>query len=174
MDIEPSTIAEPDTSDADSLVSTNVPDDLEGEQTWPTEEEMANAPANGVGIDEHIPDAKAGTTPKRVTKAAGKTKKVPKGWSAYQAAWIVDDEEEDEGEGEGEDEGYGEDVDMKVDGGVDGSVGEGGEVVNEEEEEEELEEIEMESRKAVEFEDLDMEEETRQYAPPFHTSHHLH
>ena len=85
MDIEPTLLAERTPDDADSLVSTNEPDTMANEQTWPTEEEMADAPANNGAV---IPDAPAGTTPKRI-------KRVPKGTSEYQAAWILDDDDED-------------------------------------------------------------------------------
>lgn len=74
--------------DADSLASTNIPDEDDfgmDEQTWPTEEELASAPA---ALRERAemppPPARPGTTPK--------LKKVAKGTSAYQAAWIIDDE----------------------------------------------------------------------------------
>ena len=85
-------IAEPNESSADSLVSSNDPDDLANEQTWPTEEEMNG---NGHAEASDIPDAAEGTTPKAV-------KRIPKGMSEYQAAWIID-ESEDEGT-DGEDE----------------------------------------------------------------------
>lgn len=85
-------LSERNDEDADDLVSTNVPsegDALLGEQTWPTEEEMASAPANGVnGSGDMPPPAAPGTTPKAV-------RRLPKGTSAYQAAWILDDDEGD-------------------------------------------------------------------------------
>ncbi|PLW12113.1 hypothetical protein PCANC_19499 [Puccinia coronata f. sp. avenae] len=81
--------------EADDLVSENCPsagDELMAEQTWPTEEEIASAPANQQGI--------AG--PK-------KARRVPVGTSEYQAAWIVeedgegfDDEDEEDAEIEGD------------------------------------------------------------------------
>ena len=43
---------------------------MEGEQTWPTEEELAEA--------------------EKLTAPKARTKRVPKGTSDYQAAWIVD------------------------------------------------------------------------------------
>ena len=94
MDIDPasthSVLAEPVDSDADSLVSSNEPDDMANEQTWPTEEDMASAPALGNGQDTSIPD---------VPVKATKKKRVPKGWSKYQASWIIDsDSEDDEGD----------------------------------------------------------------------------
>jgi len=87
--------------DADSLASTNIPDDDEfgmDEQTWPTEEEMASAPAALAARDrsEMPPPARPGTTPK--------LKKVAKGTSAYQAAWIIDEEDDDDDSGADSDE----------------------------------------------------------------------
>lgn len=154
MEVEPTVLAEPDESSADSLVSSNDPDDMANEQTWPTEEELSGAPNAGTG--EGIPDAMAGTTPKRV-------RKIPKGMSEYQAAWIldVDDEEEEGGEGEegheGEQEG---DEEMQ-------------EVEEEEEEMVELpdQEMETESKRSVAFQDLDVEEEDRQYVLRLTTSY---
>ncbi|CAK9780704.1 DUF663-domain-containing protein [Cutaneotrichosporon oleaginosum] len=66
-------------ADADDLTANNVPDLLANEQTWPTEEDM-------MGASEAEMDGLA----KRV-------KRVPKGTSAYQAAWIFDDDD-DEGD----------------------------------------------------------------------------
>lgn len=57
----------------ETLVSENVPDPMNAEQTWPTEDEIKMAQSE---------------------EKNKKTKKVPKGWSEYQAAWIPDDEEE--------------------------------------------------------------------------------
>ncbi|RPD57519.1 ribosome biogenesis protein tsr1 [Lentinus tigrinus ALCF2SS1-7] len=139
MDVEPQLLAEPDESSADSLVSSNDPDDMANEQTWPTEEEMQGA-SNGLGHDA-IPDAKVGTTPKVV-------RKVPKGTSEYQAAWILDDDDKDDEGGDNED-------------------GDGGEVEMEEAEEmvdlvPDDTEMETEVGKSVAFEDLDDDEEARQ------------
>lgn len=142
MDIEPEHLAEPDPEDADSLVSSNDPDDMANEQTWPTEEEMQNG-ANGQ--DESIPDAKVGTTPKRV-------RKIPKGMSEYQAAWIMDESDEDGEDGEGDD--------------GEGNVGE---VEMDDAEEEEMVELPNEldtemgtDGRSVAFQDLDADEEERQ------------
>lgn len=153
MEVEPTTLAEPNADDADSLVSTNVPDETMNEQTWPTEDEM-----RGIGVDVEgtinslrIPDAKKGTTPRRV-------KKVPKGWSEYQAAWIVEDEDEGEdGIENGREFGNGEDVGMKDD----ASEEEDSEK-EEESDMEDLPEIATTNGGEVAFKDLDMEEETRQ------------
>jgi pre-rRNA-processing protein TSR1 len=143
MDVEPVVLAEGDPSSADSLVSTNDLDDLANEQTWPTEEEMQvteHAPqAPGV-----LPDARAGTTPKTV-------KRIPKGMSEYQAAWIIDSDEDIEDEGT--------DTDVRET-----------ETENVEEEvhdvapAEEDHDMETESRQSVTFQDLDIEEEAKQFA----------
>uniref|UniRef100_A0A0N5AK54 Pre-rRNA-processing protein TSR1 homolog n=1 Tax=Syphacia muris TaxID=451379 RepID=A0A0N5AK54_9BILA len=57
-----------------SLVSENIPDPMDAEQTWPEKEEF----------------------PKDAFETRRVTKKVPVGTSAYQAAWIVDDYEDEE------------------------------------------------------------------------------
>ncbi|KAH8107489.1 DUF663-domain-containing protein [Phellopilus nigrolimitatus] len=153
MEVEPALLAAPDADDVDSLVSTNVPDALENEQTWPTEEEMQGSKYHSAPDgDAAIPDAKKGTTPRRV-------KRVPKGWSEYQAAWIVEEEEEDEGdEQDGNTDADGSDVGMHDEAAAEAAAEE------EEEEMEDLPETEMESssRRSVAFQDFDMEEESRQ------------
>ncbi|KZP34405.1 ribosome biogenesis protein tsr1 [Athelia psychrophila] len=146
MDVEPIVLAEADPADADSLVSSNDPDDLANEQTWPTEEEMREA---GPVAGGELPDAATGTTPKTV-------RRIPKGMSEYQAAWIIDEEEEGHGDGEdGEDEDAG-----------------GSEYEMAPEEPEEMVDMPMEDddmatdsrRSVVAFQDLDVEEEERQLA----------
>ncbi|XP_012464860.2 uncharacterized protein LOC105783761 [Gossypium raimondii] len=76
-----------DPSSQEPLLVENVPDPLAGEQTWPTEAEMAEAERN--------------QKQKRLRKRA-----LPRGTSEYQAAWIVDDTDgEDSGvENDGEDD----------------------------------------------------------------------
>jgi len=82
----------------ESLQSEAVVDPLEGEQTWPTDEEIAEAKNR----QRQTAEATTGTV--KVTK------KVPKGTSDYQAAWILDegkevgDEDEEIKEDEDEDE----------------------------------------------------------------------
>lgn len=95
MDVEPQLLSEANPDDADSLVSTNEPDDLHNEQTWPTEEEMQGDEATGE--ETSLPSASAGTTPKAV-------RRIPKGMSEYQASWIVEEEDsgsESSADGEG-------------------------------------------------------------------------
>ncbi|OBZ70794.1 Ribosome biogenesis protein tsr1 [Grifola frondosa] len=141
MDVESTLLAEPDVLDADSLVSSNDPDDLANEQTWPTEEEM-RAAQNGGDIHEAIPDAKKGTTPKTV-------RKIPKGMSEYQAAWIIDESDEDDGAGDAEDR---EDAEMDEEEMVEVPI-RGDDA-----------EMETDSKRSVAFQDLDVEEEDRQLA----------
>ncbi|KAF5190910.1 pre-rRNA-processing protein TSR1-like protein, partial [Thalictrum thalictroides] len=61
----------PDPLKQEPLLFENVPDPLAGEQTWPTEAEMADA--------------------YELQKQKKKKRILPRGTSDYQAAWIVDD-----------------------------------------------------------------------------------
>lgn len=154
MDIEPITLADADPADADSLISTNAPDDLANEQTWPTEDEMQG---NRDKMQEHLPDANTGTTPRRL-------RRVPKGTSEYQAAWIIDEEHGDEEDaesvhGNGENDYVDENVIVNMD--EDARNGGNGSTDSDREEMEDLAVGET-SQKMITFQDLDMEEETRQ------------
>jgi pre-rRNA-processing protein TSR1 len=124
------------TDAADDLTATNEPDLMANEQTWPTEDEMASAPGSSMG-------------------GSKRTKRVPKGTSAYQAAWIVDDDEGDDDEeddDEDDDEMDMEDMD-----------GEGGDVDDElVDDDEETEEIELDTRTDAGHRDLDADDEERQ------------
>ncbi|VEN52810.1 unnamed protein product, partial [Callosobruchus maculatus] len=73
-----------DPAKQESLDSENVPDPMDAEQTWPTNEEIETA-----------------------EKEQKVVKRVPKGWSDYQAAWIPDDPEffEEESDQEDDEEG---------------------------------------------------------------------
>ncbi|WZZ60068.1 hypothetical protein YC2023_060175 [Brassica napus] len=76
----------PDPMKQEPLVTENTPDPLAGEQTWPTEAEMAEADIN---------------------QKQGKPKKrsLPRGTSEYQAAWIIDEiDEEDSDNGDFDDD----------------------------------------------------------------------
>ncbi|CAN6998174.1 unnamed protein product [Brassica rapa subsp. trilocularis] len=76
----------PDPMKQEPLVTENTPDPLEGEQTWPTEAEMAESDRN---------------------QKQGKPKKrsLPRGTSEYQAAWIIDEiDEEDSDNGDSDDD----------------------------------------------------------------------
>jgi pre-rRNA-processing protein TSR1 len=135
------TLSEP-TEEADTLVAFNESDDLlmGNEQTGFTAEELARGDAY---MDDDA-DRK-------------KVKRVPKGTSAYQAAWIIDDEEDDEFDDEEDDdemESLGED-DF-------GGIGKG---FGRAKHDEETEEVELDER-ATEADDydeeLDDDEEERQ------------
>lgn len=120
---------------ADDLTATNTPDPLANEQTWPTEEEMQGSGMAGPSSDNGV-----------------RTKRVPKGTSAYQAAWIMGDEggdDEDDDEDQDSEDGMDEDGDESEMG---GGLGE----------EEETEEIELDSRRSEVHRDLDPEQEERE------------
>eukprot|EP00953_Heterococcus_sp_UTEX-ZZ885_P015065 8494-Heterococcus_DN1.PRE.3 len=76
QDDEVLAIADPELQD--SLAMEAQVDELAGEQTWPTEEELANA-AHDDSDDDESSDKKAG--PLR-----------PNGWSTYQASWLESDD----------------------------------------------------------------------------------
>ncbi|XP_069674603.1 pre-rRNA-processing protein TSR1 homolog isoform X2 [Periplaneta americana] len=95
-----------------SLQSENIPDPMEGEQTWPTEEELAEAEEESKAQKRRV-------------------KKVPKGMSDYQAAWIPDSDAEIEDEDDDEEED-GMNVDMEAM--SEGNSSEGDESKEEEEE----------------------------------------
>lgn len=78
----------PDLEKQESLESECIPDPMDAEQTWPTEEELAEA-----------------TAKKKITKI------VPKGTSEYQAAWIPDEDGKSLSE-DSEDEDVSMDVSM--------------------------------------------------------------
>ncbi|XP_004857212.1 pre-rRNA-processing protein TSR1 homolog isoform X2 [Heterocephalus glaber] len=70
-----------DPSRQESLQTEVIPDPMDGEQTWPTEDELSEA--------------------KDLLKESSKVvKKVPKGTSSYQAEWILDEGGESCGEGD--------------------------------------------------------------------------
>lgn len=75
-------VAKADPAKQISLQSENIPDPMDAEQTWPTEEEIADS--------------------QKETKKMKLIKRVPKGYSAYQAAWIPDIEEVEANEDDNE------------------------------------------------------------------------
>ncbi|XP_051891779.1 pre-rRNA-processing protein TSR1 homolog [Pristis pectinata] len=89
MEEEVKVLMKADCSKQESLESEVVPDPMEGEQTWPTEEELREA-------DDALKESR------KIVR------RVPKGTSDYQAAWILDDEEgvdeEEESDGEVEEQ----------------------------------------------------------------------
>ncbi|KAF5393512.1 hypothetical protein D9757_000596 [Collybiopsis confluens] len=153
MEMEPIVLAQSNPDDADSLISTNPPDDLEQlqkEQTWPSEEEMrgVNVDGDGDADSEVVPDALSGTTPKYIIKR----KKTPKGMSEYQAAWIVDSDSSDSEDDENE---------AKID---QVELVEGETVLMEQDEEDEDRGTGRKKVTFEDFEDLPQDEEDRQLA----------
>ncbi|KAF9946499.1 hypothetical protein BGZ65_009651, partial [Modicella reniformis] len=141
----------------DDLTAENEPDLLANEQTWPTEEELMEA-------DERVKNMDANDRPVESFNSAPKKiiRRVPKGTSSYQAAWIVDSDHESD-----------EDTEDEDDDGVDGDgVMDDDDLLRArkaQDSEEEYEDLEVESEgpnKNLEvYEDeLDNEEEARQYA----------
>jgi pre-rRNA-processing protein TSR1 len=151
MAVEPTVLLEPDPEEADSLVSSNDPDDMQNEQTWPTEDEMQDNPSRGPAEGTQLPDAVPGTTPRVV-------RRVPKGTSEYQAAWIIDDDDDEEDEGHtGDDEGA--------------QNGNAEELADAPDHLDDGMEVEAQSGKDVAFQDLEEEEENRQsVGSPFPSS----
>ena len=63
-------------------------DPMEGEQTWPTEEELTEAARHLQQQSSPPPPLPVGGQPR--------SRRVPRGTSDYQATWIVDQSEEEE------------------------------------------------------------------------------
>ncbi|KAI8885076.1 DUF663-domain-containing protein [Backusella circina FSU 941] len=132
----------PKPDEQDDLVAENEPDFMDNEQTWPTEEEMAEADARVRRM--------------RGMSGDGEKKRVPKGTSSYQAAWIVDEEDAEYSEEEEEEE------DAKMMEEFDGEDDMVESAAANFPDDDEYEEIEMEGKNANEDE-FDAEEEARQY-----------
>jgi pre-rRNA-processing protein TSR1 len=154
MEIEPQVLSER-TNDGDSLTSRLEVDTSQNEQTWPSEEEMRGSNQMTGDNGSSLPPAATGTTPKSVRKV-----KVPSGTSAYQAAWIVDENDGEEDEGS--------DAYMSEDNASDNEEMEAGGFrvpalpSHIEGVEEDDDDGASSSKRSVVFEDLDMEEEGRQ------------
>ncbi|KAI8367404.1 hypothetical protein EDC96DRAFT_506702 [Choanephora cucurbitarum] len=128
------------TEEQDDLVAENEPDFMDNEQTWPTEEELAEADARVRRM--------------RQMGEEGAVKRVPKGTSSYQAAWILDDEDADYSEEE-------EEEDVMMDQEEEDDMVEPAESAFPPEDDE-YEEIEMDGKNETKDE-FDAEEEARQY-----------
>ncbi|XP_070621191.1 pre-rRNA-processing protein TSR1 homolog [Erythrolamprus reginae] len=121
MEEDVKVLSKADCAKQESLQAEVALDPMEGEQTWPSEEELKEA-------EECLKQSK---------KVA---KRVPKGTSAYQAAWILDKDEWRDGSEEDEEE---EEEGMEEAMSQDGSSSEE-EAASEEEEEEDCEEEQAE------------------------------
>ncbi|KAJ3047950.1 hypothetical protein HK097_011022 [Rhizophlyctis rosea] len=153
----------PDPEKQESLIAENDPDPMEGEQTWPTEEELKEA-------DDRVRRLGASTAGSTTSKSSKKKKLVPKGTSAYQAAWIIDDEDDEDGSDDAasangdvemmdHDTPEGEHVDWNQmnlgHGSGSGNTGNG--KAESEEDEEEYEELKEEDEKDGEKDEFDVE-----------------
>lgn len=85
-------IAEADPTKQTALICENIPDPMDAEQTWPTEEEIKESQMEN--------------------KKMKLIKRIPKGYSEYQAAWIPDIEEVEDNESDDEDDDVSGDEDM--------------------------------------------------------------
>jgi pre-rRNA-processing protein TSR1 len=136
---------------------------MANEQTWPTAEELAEGEAR---------EAKALTM--SVPAKKSKIKRVPRGTSTYQAAWIVDDADDED---DYDEDGNGnDDADMEAKPNAE---------EDQENEEEDMVELDEEAEddqamsvtnskagKSVAFEDMDVEEEARQCVSPIKITCH--
>uniref|UniRef100_A0A182QZG5 Pre-rRNA-processing protein TSR1 homolog n=1 Tax=Anopheles farauti TaxID=69004 RepID=A0A182QZG5_9DIPT len=122
-----------------SLQRENVPDEMDAEQTWPTEDEIA------------------------ASRAENKTKmikRVPKGMSDYQAAWIPDIEEVDEDDDEDDDAEDDDEQYMSCESDSESKVGDPAEGTEEEQEFDEISVSEGGPTDADRYDkEMDMEEE---------------
>ncbi|KAI8820808.1 uncharacterized protein EV422DRAFT_64049 [Fimicolochytrium jonesii] len=161
MALDVTILDQPDPAQQESLVVENSPNPLDAEQTWPTEEELREADARveqmGGIVESEAP--------------ARKPRRVPKGTSAYQAAWIMDDEDEEEDDEDAETH-RSMDVTMTDASGVSGTtvdwasmgLGHNAGADVEVEEEEEYEDLQEDDKKSSDFDDeYDEDEEKMQY-----------
>jgi pre-rRNA-processing protein TSR1 len=142
--IEPSILQTPNPELQDSLIAENEPDPMDNEQTWPTEEELADAERRVAGMEDPGYEMDEDGMPSKAGESGKKKLKVPKGMSAYQAAWIADDEDEEDDDEEDDDD---EDGDAKMSDNDDEDMDGDNEEDRHVDEEEEFEEIEAETKK---------------------------
>lgn len=90
MDEDLKVLARADPILRQSLQSEVVPDAMDGEQTWPTDEELRQA-------EEALEEKK-------------EVKRVPKGTSDYQAAWIVNSDDDEEADDNNDDDELHEEI----------------------------------------------------------------
>ncbi|XP_027056912.1 pre-rRNA-processing protein TSR1 homolog isoform X1 [Pocillopora damicornis] len=137
MDEDIKLIARADIAFQESLQSEVEPDPMEGEQTWPTDEELREAEAEA-------------RQEKKVVK------RVPKGTSDYQAAWITNSDDE-----EGPDDDDNDEDDDEFEEEMEGSDGDDS-MRNEDEEYETVSVAATETEDSKYDEDIDVDEERGQ------------
>ncbi|KAJ2725543.1 ribosome biogenesis protein tsr1 [Coemansia sp. Benny D115] len=131
-DDEPVVVDRPKEGQQDSMVAANEPDVLGNEQTWPEDDETRAWEEQMAQMEE---DERRAAKAERVVR-------VPRGTSDYQAAWIVDDDEE-EGESGSDD---GSDSDMLSGSEAEAESGSEAGSESDEEEEEEYEELRLDAQ----------------------------
>lgn len=164
-ELVPGDVLEERGDEADELVSQNEPDHMANEQTWPTEEEMADAPANQEAMDDvpELPPAAPGTTPREILKQ----KAEENARKRYQAAWIVEDEDEDEEEDDDEaEEGDDDEMDDDDEDLDQASLENAAEEEDEEEEDfdDEFDEAALEAYRAQQRKEREVSKEEQQFA----------
>lgn len=97
---ESQVLARADPEREDLSVEATV-DELAGEQTWPTEQELAQA--EGAQEGDVMMDHEATEESARKLSSGGKT--LPQGWSNYQAEWLADAGSADGDNADGSEEG---------------------------------------------------------------------
>lgn len=136
-------LAKTDPAKQTSLQKENIPNAMDAEQTWPTEEEI---------------EASKSENKKKLIK------RIPKGMSEYQAAWIPDIVEAADSGSDDDDDEEGEDDYMSCASDSESKIGDKS---DEEEEEEEYDEVSVSDGpvSASKYDkDMDMEEERRSLA----------
>ena len=88
-------LARPDAQRLESLARENLVDPLAGEQTWPTEEVRGSRVSRALSVAMARSLKSAGLIVQEVMEAeagaARRKRRLPRGTSDYQAAWILDD-----------------------------------------------------------------------------------
>ncbi|KAI9226327.1 MAG: hypothetical protein DHS80DRAFT_32834 [Piptocephalis tieghemiana] len=89
MAVEETLLEQPDPERQDTLQTENEPDFMNNEQTWPTEEEMAEGEARM--REAEMQEAQEFSKGHHSADLRKRGRRLPAGTSSYQAAWIVDE-----------------------------------------------------------------------------------
>jgi pre-rRNA-processing protein TSR1 len=109
-----------DPAKQESLQEENVPNPLDAEQTWPTDDELQaaeHAQRETMGDEGEDGEGEGGGEGRRggLVLPPRRVKRVPKGTSSYQAAWIIDSASDDDDDDNDEEEDEGETEKMRLD-----------------------------------------------------------
>ncbi|ORX77145.1 DUF663-domain-containing protein [Anaeromyces robustus] len=152
----------PDPEIQEDLISENEPDPFEGEQTWPTEEELMEAEERVKNMN----NMDGVSIPKSVMTNNKEIRKVPKGTSTYQAAWIIDSDDENDSEDDYSDDDMKMEVNQES---INNKISEWQSSMNANEEiepevnDEEFEELEIPNKDDLFDAQIDEEEEEKAY-----------